>query len=226
MMGTVPIPKHGRVRAGRRVDALVHQDRAGSSSTAKSPSSSTAGENLPVHREPIDSTFYEPNVIVAPAARGAQAQAGPADLRRRARRPVERDAAGAQRREDLEGADSRAAAPAGQGRIRASSSSGHAEVPARRAHDAGRHRHCRRMLFGPFGDIYRHDKRTPFVAEGYVDIHPSGRQGARRRRRRLRLDRLRPRGPAVPRLAEEQARLRSSRGCPAGPATTPARRAG
>ena len=28
------------------------------------------------------------------------------------------------------------------------------------------------MLFGPFGDIYRHDKRTPFVAEGYVDINP------------------------------------------------------
>ncbi len=25
-----------------------------------------AGENLPVHREPIDSTFYEPNVIIAP----------------------------------------------------------------------------------------------------------------------------------------------------------------
>jgi nitrate reductase alpha subunit len=28
------------------------------------------------------------------------------------------------------------------------------------------------MLFGPFGDIYRHDKRQPFAAEGYVDIHP------------------------------------------------------
>ncbi|HWU37745.1 MAG TPA: molybdopterin oxidoreductase, partial [Candidatus Acidoferrum sp.] len=28
-------------------------------------------------------------------------------------------------------------------------------------------------LFGPFGDLYRHDKRTPFVAEGYVDIHPA-----------------------------------------------------
>jgi len=28
-----------------------------------------AGENLPVHREPIDSTFYEPNVIVAPSTR-------------------------------------------------------------------------------------------------------------------------------------------------------------
>jgi nitrate reductase alpha subunit len=28
------------------------------------------------------------------------------------------------------------------------------------------------VLFGPFGDIYRHDKRMPFVAEGYVDINP------------------------------------------------------
>ena len=27
-------------------------------------------------------------------------------------------------------------------------------------------------LFGPFGDVYRHDKRCPFVAEGYVDINP------------------------------------------------------
>jgi nitrate reductase alpha subunit len=29
------------------------------------------------------------------------------------------------------------------------------------------------ILFGPFGDIYRHDKRMPFVTEGYVDMHPS-----------------------------------------------------
>ncbi len=28
------------------------------------------------------------------------------------------------------------------------------------------------ILFGPFGDIYRRDKRQPYVAEGYVDIHP------------------------------------------------------
>ena len=28
------------------------------------------------------------------------------------------------------------------------------------------------MLFGPFGDVYRRDKRSPFVTEGYVDIHP------------------------------------------------------
>jgi nitrate reductase alpha subunit len=29
------------------------------------------------------------------------------------------------------------------------------------------------VLFGPFGDLYRHDKRAPFVTEGYVDINPS-----------------------------------------------------
>ena len=35
-----------------------------------------AGENLPVHREPVDSTFYEPNVIVAPKHEAIRA-AGP-----------------------------------------------------------------------------------------------------------------------------------------------------
>jgi nitrate reductase alpha subunit len=29
------------------------------------------------------------------------------------------------------------------------------------------------VLFGPFGDLYRHDKRAPFVTEGYVDINPA-----------------------------------------------------
>jgi nitrate reductase alpha subunit len=28
------------------------------------------------------------------------------------------------------------------------------------------------VLFGPFGDLYRRDKRSPYVTEGYVDIHP------------------------------------------------------
>ena len=29
------------------------------------------------------------------------------------------------------------------------------------------------VLFGPFGDLHRRDKRCPFVNEGYVDIHPA-----------------------------------------------------
>lgn len=28
------------------------------------------------------------------------------------------------------------------------------------------------VWFGPFGDVYRHDKRLPAVTEGYVDINP------------------------------------------------------
>ncbi len=28
------------------------------------------------------------------------------------------------------------------------------------------------VLFGPFGDLHRADKRAPFVTEGYVDINP------------------------------------------------------
>ena len=29
------------------------------------------------------------------------------------------------------------------------------------------------VLFGPFGDLYRHDRRSPYVTEGYVDINPA-----------------------------------------------------
>ena len=63
-----------------------------------------AGENLPVHREPIDSTFYEPNVIVAPKHEAHPAgRAG--GLRRQAGRPLLRDALRPQRREDLGGGE-------------------------------------------------------------------------------------------------------------------------
>jgi nitrate reductase alpha subunit len=126
-----------------------------------------AGENLPVHREPIDSTFYEPNVIVAPAHEALRPQ-GPADY----------------------GAD-----PADQsnetrqGRNVVKTWAQEKEAPHPLAKDGYRfvfhtpkYRHGAHtmptdtdmvaVLFGPFGDVYRHDKRKPFVAEGYVDINP------------------------------------------------------
>ncbi|PSM30968.1 molybdopterin oxidoreductase, partial [Haliangium sp. UPWRP_2] len=28
------------------------------------------------------------------------------------------------------------------------------------------------VWFGPFGDLLRHDKRTPYVTEGYIEVHP------------------------------------------------------
>ena len=90
-----------------------------------------------MHREPVDSTFYEPNVIVAPKHEAIRAD-GPGGLRRAARRPLLRHAAGPQRGEDL-GRDEAVAASAGEGRLQVRLP--HAEVPPRRAHHADRHRH-------------------------------------------------------------------------------------
>ncbi len=127
-----------------------------------------AGENLPVHREPIDSTFYEPNVIVTP--------------KHEAIRPVGPEAYGVAK-DDL-------SCEVRQGRNVVMTW----EETKKTAHPLAKqgykfifhtpkYRHGSHtlpidtdmvaMLFGPFGDVHRHDKRTPFVTEGYVDIHPS-----------------------------------------------------
>jgi nitrate reductase / nitrite oxidoreductase, alpha subunit len=126
-----------------------------------------AGENLPVHREPIDSTFHEPNVIVAPPHEAIR-PAGPEQY--------------GVRREDLD-CETR------QGRnvvlpweqVRKSAhplaKDGYKFVfhtPKYRhgAHTTPIDTDMVAILFGPFGDPYRRDKRSPFVAEGYVDINP------------------------------------------------------
>ncbi len=127
-----------------------------------------AGENLPVHREPVDSTFYEPNVIVAPPHEAVR-PAGPEDY--------------GVAREDQSG-------EIRQGRNVVKSWSELRETPHPLAAQGYRfvfhtpkYRHGAHtmpidtdmvaILFGPFGDIYRRDKRSPYVAEGYVDIHPA-----------------------------------------------------
>ena len=127
-----------------------------------------AGENLPVHREPIDSTFYEPNVIVAPKHEAMRPQ-GPEDY------GVERSDQSCEVR---------------QGRNVVKTWAEEKLSPHPLAKDGYRfifhtpkYRHGSHttpidtdmvaVLFGPFGDVYRHDKRMPFVTEGYVDVHPS-----------------------------------------------------
>ncbi|MFN0152515.1 MAG: molybdopterin-dependent oxidoreductase [bacterium] len=130
-----------------------------------------AGENLPVHREPIDSTFYEPNVIVAGTHEAIRA-AGPESY----------------------GVDvNDLSCEVRQGRNVVKPWSALKNSPHPLAKDGYRYifhtpkyRHGSHtlpvdtdmiaMLFGPFGDIYRRDKRMPFVTEGYVDIHPSDAQ--------------------------------------------------
>ncbi len=126
-----------------------------------------SGENLPVHREPIDSTFYEPNVIVAK----------PHPLLR-PKTPEDYGVA----REDLS-ADTRQARHV----IKAWADLKHTQHPLMQdgfnlifhtpkyrhgAHTTAVDTDIVAVWFGPFGDMHRTDKRAPFVAEAYVDIHP------------------------------------------------------
>ncbi len=126
-----------------------------------------SGENLPVYREPIDSTFYEPNVIVSKANSAI-----------RPRSPESYGESSAK----LD-ADSRQARHVvkswGQveGTTHPLSSQGfkfifHTPKYRHGAHSTPVDTDIVAVWFGPFGDMHRRDKRMPFVAEAYMDINP------------------------------------------------------
>lgn len=127
-----------------------------------------AGENLPVHREPVDSTFYEPNIIVAPEHDAIRC-AGPEDY-------------------GVDRSDMSCDVRCGRNVVMGWPQAREAPHPLikdgyRFIFHTPKYRHGSHtmpidtdmvaVLFGPFGDLYRHDKRNPFVAEGYVDINPA-----------------------------------------------------
>ncbi len=127
-----------------------------------------AGENLPVHREPVDSTFLEPNIIIAP--------------KHEAMRPASPESYGV-KRDDLS-CDVRC----GRNVVMAWPEAKKSVHPLRKdgfkfIFHTPKYRHGTHtmpidtdmiaVLFGPFGDLYRHDRRMPFVSEGYVDINPN-----------------------------------------------------
>ncbi len=127
-----------------------------------------AGENLPVHREPIDSTFYEPNIIIAP--------------KHEAMRPASPESYGV-KRDDLS-CETRC----GRNVVLTWEEAKKTSHPLMKQgfkfiFHTPKYRHGSHttpvdvdmiaVLFGPFGDLYRRDKRMPFVTEGYVDINPT-----------------------------------------------------
>ncbi len=127
-----------------------------------------AGENLPVHREPVDSTFYEPNVIVAPKHEALRPD-GPEKY------GVKRDDLSCEtrcgRNVVLTWAETKKTAhPLMKDGYKFVF---HTPKYRHGAHTMPIDTDMIAVLFGPFGDLYRHDKRSPFVAEGYVDINPS-----------------------------------------------------
>ncbi|HSE85183.1 MAG TPA: molybdopterin-dependent oxidoreductase [Candidatus Binatia bacterium] len=126
-----------------------------------------AGENLPVHREPVDSTFYEPNVIIAPPHPFIKAK-GPESY------GINKDDLSNEVRQGRNVVKSweeakRTAHPLAKDGYKFVF---HTPKYRHGAHTMPIDTDMIAMLFGPFGDIYRHDKRQPFAAEGYVDIHP------------------------------------------------------
>ncbi|HXG52717.1 MAG TPA: molybdopterin-dependent oxidoreductase [candidate division Zixibacteria bacterium] len=126
-----------------------------------------AGENLPVYREPIDSTFYEPNVIVAPPHPFLKPK-GPEEY------GVKRDDLSNEVRQARNVVKSWAEARKTTHPLAKDGYRFVFHTPKYRhgAHTMPIDTDMVAMLFGPFGDVYRHDRRQPFVAEGYVDINP------------------------------------------------------
>ncbi|MCC6750171.1 MAG: molybdopterin-dependent oxidoreductase [Deltaproteobacteria bacterium] len=127
-----------------------------------------SGENLILHREPIDATFYEPNVIVAkphpllrpkgPEAYGVPLTDVDADTRqaRHVVRTVEQ-------------------VLASEHPLRKEGYKYIFHTPKYRhgTHTTPVDTDIVAIWFGPFGDMHRSDKRMPFVTEMYMDIHPA-----------------------------------------------------
>jgi len=128
-----------------------------------------AGENMVVFREPIDSTFYEPNVIVG--------KKHPCIM------PDEPEKYGVDRN-DL-GTDTRQA----RNVVKPWSELKNTQHPLQKmdkdykfifhtpkfrhgAHTMPVDTDIIAVWFGPFGDMHRADKRKPFVSELYIDMNP------------------------------------------------------
>ncbi len=127
------------------------------------------GENLVVYREPVDSTHYEPNVILAE--------------KHEAIRPTQPEAWGFSSK-DLS-SETRQVRNVMMTTKEVMNSKHPLKLKLQYSHvyHTPKYRHgahstpidtdFNSVFFGPFGDVYRHDKRMPFVTEGYVDINPN-----------------------------------------------------
>lgn len=126
------------------------------------------GENLPVYREPIDATFYEPNVIVAkenPLLKPIQ----PEDF------GIKRDELNTEVRQvrnivknwnELKKTKHPLMKEKGYKFLFITPKYRHG------AHSTPIDLDVITVWYGPFGDIYRKDRRKPWVGEAYVNMNP------------------------------------------------------
>jgi len=125
------------------------------------------GENMPLHREPVDGTMFEPGVLMAaphPLIEPAQPSQYGLDVNDLS---VEvRQVRHVMRTPDEIAASRHPLRPEGYSHVLVTPKFRHA------CHSMGASTDTEVLIFGPFGDFYRHDKRKPWVAEGYVDLNP------------------------------------------------------
>jgi nitrate reductase alpha subunit len=125
------------------------------------------GENMVIYREPIDSTHYEPNVIVG--------------KKHEAIRPKMPEDYGLKRSDlSVEVRQVRNVMKTGEElvaskhplKLKLYTHVYHTPKYRHGAHTTPVDTDYTSVWFGPFGDVYRHDKRMPSNVEGYVDINP------------------------------------------------------
>jgi len=127
------------------------------------------GENLVVYKEPVEATFYQPSVIVArphPAIRPLPPERfgiAPADFGRSDVRQVLTVVLPWEELKKTPSPLVRAGYPL----------IFHTPKYRHGAHTTGPDTDFLAVVFGPFSDVYRRDRRTPFLAEGYADINPA-----------------------------------------------------
>lgn len=126
-----------------------------------------SGENLIVYREPVDSTFHEPNAILAKAHPAIRPKK-PEDygLKESDQSTETRQVRHVQRTVDELVASKHPLMGKGFTHIY------HTPKYRHGAHTTPVDTDFTSVFFGPFGDVYRHDKRMPSVTEGYVDMNP------------------------------------------------------
>ncbi len=127
-----------------------------------------AGENLVVHREPSDATFYDPCAIVA-APHPAIRPKTPADwgIAGNDRSHMTRQMRNTAYRVDDLLKTRHPLRDQGWDRVF------HTPKYRHGAHTMPVDTDFMSALFGPFGDMYRRDKRMPGAGEMYVDINPA-----------------------------------------------------
>jgi nitrate reductase alpha subunit len=129
-----------------------------------------AGESLPVWREPVDATFYEPNAILANKPHPSIAPKGPADYGV----PEEQVDVETRQWRNVVRTWSELAASTHPLKLADPRFQFIFQTPKYRwgAHSTAVDSDWIATLFGPFGDPYRRDPRVPWTGEAYLEIHP------------------------------------------------------